>query len=541
MNLCHDKETKKIICTICKKETIVDDVKSLIKNMALLDSSMSKKLEIFSDIKRPNNEENNLGHNNKNYFQKINNNLNIDNTNIIESCFYRSSTPNLSDSKAFSNSRKQQKTKSITQCLNFGTSNLKNIPLTNNCALHSKPLEAFCETDKSLLCVSCILENDHKNHDLSAIKKAAQTQKDLIEANLVKIIEKEKKINEEIQIIESHMKNTKYDSDEKIKNIENFFKKIYLLISFREEFIKAKITNQFDLETEKALFYRKNLEEKLKLIEQIKHEKTNLSKMGDLEILGMTKERNKLFDNVLLNSFSSSDNFYTSNDNEESLNLNGINISNGNTNNNLNSNTNFISAKLDKINFYDLSTNQENEINYLIKIMKSLLKRDLFDNKFLENFEINKQKITTNYVEINLDTETNQHKDFNVNIFSDENLDKIINHLQDKVISNRNTNGISGNQKIKNSSTNSISANYNNNAKDLKNNYITHQNNLVSSNQNIISLANSGKFTSMTNFVNNKLTDKLETKSEISNRNTDNKNDLNMKIKNNNYFKVKIF
>lgn len=528
--------------------------------MALLESSISKKLEIFSDIKRRENDEynNNANYNNvASYFHKLNN-LNINNTGIIESCFYRSSTPNLSDSKAFSNSRKQQlKTKSITQCLNFGTANAKNSTLSNVCAQHSKPLEAFCDTDKSLLCVSCILENDHKSHDLSAIAKAAQGQKDFIEANLIKINEKETKVNDEINCIESHMKNSKYDSDQKIKNIENFFKKIYLLLSFREEFIKAKVTNQFDLETEKALFYRKNLEDKLKIVEQIKQEKANLVKMSDLEILAMTKERNKLFENVLLNSFSSSDNFYENNDNEESLNLNGINISNGNNtnNNNINNfnnaNFNFISAKLEKINFYDLCANQENEINFLIKLMKSLLKRDLFDVNFLEDFEINKQKITTNYVEINLDSDKNQHKDkdININIFSDENLDKFANNFfQEHISTNRNSNGLnSGNQKLK-SSSNSISINNNNNnninLKDLKSNYLTQQqNNLVSSNQNanLMSLANSGKFTSMTNFGNNKLSEKLDAKSEISNsnkNNNENKNELNNKLKNNNYFKV---
>ena len=30
-------------------------------------------------------------------------------------------------------------------------------------------IEAFCEKDKSLLCIDCILEDGHKNHEISSI------------------------------------------------------------------------------------------------------------------------------------------------------------------------------------------------------------------------------------------------------------------------------------------------------------------------------------------------------------------------------------
>ena len=50
---------------------------------------------------------------------------------------------------------------------NVSSSN-QNKPL---CKIHSKDIEAFCETDRTMLCVNCIIENSHKNHDLSSIEK----------------------------------------------------------------------------------------------------------------------------------------------------------------------------------------------------------------------------------------------------------------------------------------------------------------------------------------------------------------------------------
>lgn len=569
----HEKENFKITCPICNIDTKIDDVKNLIKNMALLESSLSKKLEIFSDIKRRENIEidntlqSSLPGSYINQLQKINN-LGIKNTEAFDNFIYRSSTPNYSDVKAFSNSRKQ-KPKSISQCPNFSSiinSNNTNNNIsgnssnTNLCSVHSKPLEAFCDTDKSLLCVSCILDNKHKNHDLLAIGKAAQLQKDLFENNLIKILEKEKKIIEEIELIENHMKTSKYESDEKLKMIENFFKKIYLLLSFREEFLKTKISNQFDRETEKTLSYRSNLEEKLKLVEKIKVEKSNFSKLNDLEILTLTKERNKNLEDFMINFFLSSDYNLNINENGETVNVNSFNVicngNNGNTNIAATHNLNFSPAKIEKVNFYDLFNNQEIEIHYLIKILKSLLKRDLFDHNFLENFEINKQKITTNCNEINLETEKNQTKDFNVYIFSDDNLDKFANCLNENINNHKVSNGNLNNIKSKNAIYNESNSNnhcnnlntINNygNLKESKNNYYTQQNNQITNNNNSNNpnlLANSGKFISLANFGNNKLNDKLDTKSEISNSNKNNENNnncniYNNKVKNNNYIKV---
>lgn len=39
------------------------------------------------------------------------------------------------------------------------------------CKTHQKKIEAFCESDKSVLCIDCILSEDHKNHSISSTIK----------------------------------------------------------------------------------------------------------------------------------------------------------------------------------------------------------------------------------------------------------------------------------------------------------------------------------------------------------------------------------
>ena len=42
---------------------------------------------------------------------------------------------------------------------------------SKTCGLHYKNIEVYCEKDKTLLCITCILDSSHKNHTLTEINK----------------------------------------------------------------------------------------------------------------------------------------------------------------------------------------------------------------------------------------------------------------------------------------------------------------------------------------------------------------------------------
>jgi hypothetical protein len=44
------------------------------------------------------------------------------------------------------------------------------------CKLHMKSIEAFCQEDSTLVCIDCILSNEHKGHTLHAIDTAIDLQ-----------------------------------------------------------------------------------------------------------------------------------------------------------------------------------------------------------------------------------------------------------------------------------------------------------------------------------------------------------------------------
>ena len=61
-------------------------------------------------------------------------------------------------------------------------------PLRSLCTTHDKPIEAFCLFDRQLLCIDCILSDDHKGrtskerHDMVSVEKASETEREQLQS-----------------------------------------------------------------------------------------------------------------------------------------------------------------------------------------------------------------------------------------------------------------------------------------------------------------------------------------------------------------------
>lgn len=116
---------------------------------------------------------------------------------------------------------------------------------TKKCEKHKKDFEAFCDNDKTVLCVKCIIESEHKNHKLIAIDKAVKIQKEIFVTQLNSIKEKENFINIFFNEIDNKIKIIEDDYNEEKKKQKLFFDEIYQMIKKREEDNEEKITTIF--------------------------------------------------------------------------------------------------------------------------------------------------------------------------------------------------------------------------------------------------------------------------------------------------------
>jgi hypothetical protein len=77
----------------------------------------------------------------------------------------------------------------------------ENVDTSILCSVHQKPIEAFCQTCGVLVCIDCILSNEHKGHILISIEEAIDQHIDLIGKETTK----SKDIREKIQAQENEI------------------------------------------------------------------------------------------------------------------------------------------------------------------------------------------------------------------------------------------------------------------------------------------------------------------------------------------------
>jgi hypothetical protein len=62
------------------------------------------------------------------------------------------------------------------------------------CENHGKKIEAFCDLDKKILCIDCILNENHKNHEILSIDKACYKEKYMLDMSLKTALPKENEL-----------------------------------------------------------------------------------------------------------------------------------------------------------------------------------------------------------------------------------------------------------------------------------------------------------------------------------------------------------
>ena len=77
------------------------------------------------------------------------------------------------------------------------------------CKEHGKKIEAFCFDDNSNLCVSCLIESNHKTHNFISIEKAQEKFNEIYSYNKQNFNNQEQIIKDFIDTFKSNLDNFK--------------------------------------------------------------------------------------------------------------------------------------------------------------------------------------------------------------------------------------------------------------------------------------------------------------------------------------------
>ncbi|CAG9313320.1 unnamed protein product [Blepharisma stoltei] len=168
----------------------------------------------------------------------------------------------------------------------------------NVCAKHNKDIEAFCYTDKKLLCVSCILEDGHKSHEMTTINKAAAKQREKLEILNASISQIEGNLNDEQDELEKRTSSINTTHDKLIEEFSGLYQAVREAIDSREKEIVQRIKETAD-SLMNDINERKNLhKEMIRSIKKYKNELNKAEEENDLSFIQNFNQRESLGKNI---------------------------------------------------------------------------------------------------------------------------------------------------------------------------------------------------------------------------------------------------
>jgi len=217
----QNKSSFIIICIICKEETKQENIKKLIKNISLIPQEIS------------NNKDNKISQYNKNNKAIMFEVNSIRNSNNFEDNSYgRYSLPTGSP---FNKIR--------------GTANNISKRLENNlCKIHSKALEAYCTTEKKLICITCILEKKHENHNIIGIAEAFQLENEEISKLECELEDSQNYLFKQMENLNKFEDAIITFKNKNIDKMKNFYSNLLIIISEMESESKNNFNKKFENE-----------------------------------------------------------------------------------------------------------------------------------------------------------------------------------------------------------------------------------------------------------------------------------------------------
>jgi zinc-RING finger domain/B-box zinc finger len=177
----------------------------------------------------------------------------------------------------------------VAQNLNILPSNLALLQLKqekvlkNNCAKHNKPIEAYCCNDKILTCITCLLEDGHKSHELASVPKAAKKQKELLKNYSASALQNKEFISKEIKDIKEKQNSVISTYNKLQQDFTMLFEVIRKILVEKEAQIQEKIKKTLDEEVSKISLKNQELEKFLENIENFRLELEISDKENDID------------------------------------------------------------------------------------------------------------------------------------------------------------------------------------------------------------------------------------------------------------------
>ncbi|XP_038672905.1 zinc-binding protein A33-like [Scyliorhinus canicula] len=181
--------------------------------------------------------------------------------------------------------------------------NLTGMEAELRCEEHQEELKLFCETDKKLICVNCVVSQEHREHHFILIKEAVAIYKDGVKSSLDSLTQKKSTVLEMEQQQKQKISQIREQSDSLQTHITSEFSKMHQILTEKEQRLlrdlreeEERILEPMEKNLREIQENLNSIEEKLSKLQKQKEQKDELRFLKE-EASG--KRRSKFADFVL--------------------------------------------------------------------------------------------------------------------------------------------------------------------------------------------------------------------------------------------------
>lgn len=136
-----------------------------------------------------------------------------------------------------------------------------------------------------MLCIDCILNDGHKNHEINSIEKAAGIEKSLFFDFLKRSVEIEDRIKTQSIEIENHFIMIRNQANKNREAISSIFNNVRRLINARESELKSKISSVLKEEEDYLEERKGKMGQQLLTINEFKKKARLMDSESDIKLL----------------------------------------------------------------------------------------------------------------------------------------------------------------------------------------------------------------------------------------------------------------
>jgi len=162
------------------------------------------------------------------------------------------------------------------------------------CAVHSKPMEAFCTTDQEMICVGCILEESHKRHDITSISKAASHLRTSLLSSLLSTAQLSHSLHRKEKELAALEASLRQEHASIAQSGSELFALVTAVVREKEAEMMEKLNTTFAMELERIRTIREANGRQEAALVQFQREIAGIDAETDAVVLGKGREREEL-------------------------------------------------------------------------------------------------------------------------------------------------------------------------------------------------------------------------------------------------------